>query len=80
MDNYIIQFAKCKIYYKKHQIFSGFVEIILKEGLTINVAMELAGHSSITTTQIFYLQVDEYHRPKAAEVVENLVSVNGVHG
>jgi len=46
--------------------------------LPINVTKELAGHSSITTTQKFYLQVDEYHRAKAAQIVENLVSGTGV--
>ena len=48
--------------------------------LPINVTKELAGHSSITTTQKFYLQVDEYHRAKAAQIVENLVSGTGVQG
>ena len=48
--------------------------------LPINVTKELAGHSSIATTQKFYLQVDEYHRAKAAEVVENLVSGSGAQG
>ena len=42
--------------------------------LPINVTKELAGHSSIVTTQKYYLQVDEYHRAKAAAVIESLVS------
>lgn len=42
--------------------------------LPINVTKELAGHSSIVTTQKYYLQVDEYHRAKAAAVIESLIS------
>jgi integrase len=42
--------------------------------LPINVTKELAGHSSIETTQKYYLQVDEYHRVKAAAVIEALVT------
>jgi integrase len=41
--------------------------------LPINVTKELAGHSSIATTQKYYLQVDEYHRQKAAAVIDNLL-------
>jgi len=42
--------------------------------LPINVTKELAGHSSIATTQKYYLQVDEYHRAKAAAVIDSLPS------
>jgi len=42
--------------------------------LPINVTKELAGHSSITTTQKYYLQVDEYHRAKAALVIDSLLA------
>lgn len=42
--------------------------------LPINVTKELAGHSSISTTQKYYLQVDEYHRAKAAAVIDALVT------
>jgi len=41
--------------------------------LPINVTKELAGHSSIVTTQKYYLQVDEYHRVKAAAVIDALI-------
>jgi integrase len=42
--------------------------------LPINVTKELAGHSSIATTQRYYLQVDEYHRAKAAAVIDSLIA------
>jgi len=42
--------------------------------LPIHVTKELAGHSSIATTQKYYLQVDEYHRAKAAAVIDSLLS------
>ena len=42
--------------------------------LPINVTKELAGHSSISTTQKYYLQVDEYHRAKAAAVIDTLLA------
>ncbi|MBW8042449.1 MAG: hypothetical protein FVQ85_20970 [Planctomycetes bacterium] len=34
----------------------------------------LVGYSSITTMQKYYLQVDNYHRAKAAAMIESLVS------
>ena len=39
--------------------------------LPANVTKELAGHSSLETTLKYYNQVDDYHRVKAAEVMEN---------
>jgi len=42
--------------------------------LPINVVKELMGHSSISTTQKFYSQVDGDHRAKAAQVMDSLVS------
>ena|GEM_PF-3683131 len=42
--------------------------------LLIHVTKELAGHSSIVTTQKYYLKVDEYHRAKAAAVIDSLLS------
>jgi hypothetical protein len=38
------------------------------------VTKELAGHSSISTTQKYYLQVDEYHRAKAVAVIDTLLA------
>ena len=35
-----------------------------------NVTKELAGHSSLETTLKYYNQVDDYHRVKAAEIME----------
>lgn len=48
--------------------------------LPINVVKELMGHSSISTTQKFYNQVDKDHRAKAAAVVDLLVSNIGNEG
>ncbi|MHC4192315.1 MAG: tyrosine-type recombinase/integrase [Planctomycetota bacterium] len=42
--------------------------------LPINVVKELMGHSSISTIQKFYNQVDDDHRAKTAAVVDLLVS------
>jgi len=41
--------------------------------LPINVVKELMGHSSISTTQRFYNQVDEDHLRKAARVIDEMV-------
>ncbi len=40
----------------------------------MNVVKELIGHSSISTTQKFYSQVDEGYRMKAAAVIDALLS------
>jgi integrase len=41
--------------------------------LPINVTMKLMGHSSVTTTQMFYSQVEQYHHEQAAKVIQALV-------
>jgi integrase len=41
--------------------------------LPINVTMKLMGHSSVTTTQMFYSQVEQYHHEQAARVIQALV-------
>jgi integrase len=35
-----------------------------------NVTKELAGHSSLETTMAYYSQVDDYHRVKAAQIMD----------
>jgi integrase len=40
------------------------------DNLPPNVTKELAGHSSLETTLKYYNQVDDYHRAKAAEIME----------
>jgi len=40
------------------------------DNLPPNVTKELAGHSSLETTLTYYNQVDNYHRAKAAEIME----------
>ncbi len=39
----------------------------------MNVVKELMGHSDISTTQVFYTQVDRDHEKKAAQVVQKLL-------
>jgi integrase len=41
--------------------------------LPIHVTMKLMGHSSVTTTQMFYSQVKAYHQVQAAKVIQALV-------
>lgn len=41
--------------------------------LPMNVVKELMGHSSIATTQEFYMQVDKDHRIKAAQAIQQLI-------
>ena len=44
--------------------------------LPMNVVKELMGHSDISTTQVFYTQVDRDHEKKAAQVVQKLLEKN----
>ena len=39
----------------------------------MHVVKELMGHSTIATTQEFYLQVDDDHRAKAAESIQEMI-------
>ncbi len=41
--------------------------------LPIHVTMKLMGHSSVTTTQMFYSQVEPHHHIQAAEAIQKLV-------
>jgi len=41
--------------------------------LPIHVTMKLMGHSSVTTTQMFYSQVEPHHHVQAAEAIQKLV-------
>jgi integrase len=41
--------------------------------LPITVTKELAGHSSIETTMKYYYQVDDYHKAKAAQIIDDLL-------
>jgi len=41
--------------------------------LPIHVTMKLMGHSSVTTTQMFYSQVEPHHHVLAAEAIQKLV-------
>ena len=43
------------------------------ERLPMHVVKELMGHSTIATTQEFYLQVDDDHRAKAAESIQEMI-------
>ena len=46
--------------------------------LPMNVVKELMGHSSISTTQEYYTQVDSDHEAKAARVIDSLLRENDV--
>ncbi len=44
--------------------------------LSMHVVKELMGHSSISTTQIYYTQVDADHEAKAARVINHLLNTS----
>ena len=46
------------------------------DNLPINVVKELMGHSSISTTEEFYTQVDRDHERKAARVIQQMLDAS----